>query len=95
MIAVRSIASAFALGIGWAGLFIFGVAAVARMAPNSKSMIIMVALAICGALACNKIFEGTRYFHGPEPSASISRQTIAEGIGAFLALLIGSGVLLR
>jgi hypothetical protein len=95
MIPVRSIASGFALGIGWAGLFILGVEAVARIAPNSKSMTITVGLAICGALACNRIFEGTRYFHGPEPSASISRQTLAEAIGAFLALLIGSGILLR
>lgn len=95
MIAVRSIASAFALGIGWAALFILGVAVIARMAPDSKSTIIAVGLAICGALACNRIFEGTRYFHGPEPSASTSRQTLAEGTGAFLALLIGSGILLR
>ena len=95
MIAVRPMASAFGLGIGWACILILGIAVGSRMAPDLKNMIVTVGVAICGALACNKLFEATRNIRGTEPAASISRQTLAEATGAFLALLIGSAILLR
>jgi hypothetical protein len=95
MIATRPISSAFSLGIGWACLILLGVAAVSKMAPDLNNTIITVGVAICGALACNRLFEASRYFRRPEPSSSISRQTLAEAIGAFLTLLLGSAILLR
>jgi len=95
MIATRSIASASALGIGWACVILLGIAAVSKMVPDSRDSIISVGVAICGAFACSRLFEATRYRRRPKPSGSIFRQTLAEAIGAFLVLVIGSAMLLR
>jgi hypothetical protein len=95
MIATRPIGTASALGVGWACLILLGIAIVSKMLPDSKNTIITVGLAICGALACNRLFEATRYRGRPGPSAYIFRQTLAEAIGAFLVLLIGSAMLLH
>ena len=95
MNAVRSTASAFGLGIGWAATALLAIGGVARIASASREVILAIGLAICGAFACNRLLEATRHFRGPEPSASISRQTLAEAAGAFLALLIGSAILLQ
>jgi DNA-directed RNA polymerase subunit RPC12/RpoP len=95
LIATRPIGTASALGVGWACLILLGIAVLSKTVPDSRNTIITVGLAICGALACNRLFEATRYRGRPEPSASIFRQTLAEAIGAFLVLLIGSAILLR
>jgi hypothetical protein len=95
MIATRPIGMASAVGVGWACLILLAIAIVSKMLPDSKNTIITVGLAICGALTCNRLFEATRYRGRPEPSASIFRQILAEAIGAFLVLLIGSAMLLH
>jgi DNA-directed RNA polymerase subunit RPC12/RpoP len=93
MVVARTALLAFGLGIGWAGIIIFGAGALSIFAPGLREAIIRVGLAVCLGLACIRLLEAARFFRGPRPAASISRQLLAEGAGAFVALLIGSAVL--
>ncbi len=95
MIAVRPMISSFARGAGWACVLTFGVILLSRLIHGERSVTVAAALAICGSLACNKLYEGSRLFRMPGPAASISRQTFAEACGAFLVLLFGGGALIR
>jgi len=95
MMADRSILLAFGFGIFWSFLLLVVSAGTARFVPVTRTTIVGVGLAVCAALACNKLFAASQYFRAPDPAASISRQMLAEGIGAFLVLLVGSAILLR
>lgn len=90
----RSIRLAFGFGLCWAFVLIV-VSAAARFVPLTRASVVGGGLAVCAALACNKLLAASQCFRLPDPAASISRQLLAEGVGAFLALLVGSAVLLR
>jgi hypothetical protein len=95
MVAGRSVTVAFGFGLFWSVALVAITAAAARFLPVSSTMTASVGLAICGALACNKLFMSSQYFRTPEPVASVSRQMLAEGVAAFIVLLVAGGILLR
>jgi uncharacterized paraquat-inducible protein A len=95
MMAHRSIPQAFGFGIFWSFILIVVSAGAARFVPVTRTTVVSVGLAVCAALACNKLFAASQYFRAPDPAASISRQMLAEGAGAFLVLLVASAILFR
>ena len=95
MVAGRSVAMAFGLGLCWSIVLVAITAAAARFLPLTSTTTAGAGLAICAALACNKLFVSSQYFRTPEPAASVSRQMLAEGIAAFLIVLAGGAILLR
>jgi hypothetical protein len=95
MMAGRLAMLAFGFGLCWSFAIVIFSAGVAGVLPITRSVTIGVWLAICTALACNKLLAASQYFRSPDPAGSISRQLLAEGAGAFLVLLTGGAVLLR
>jgi uncharacterized paraquat-inducible protein A len=95
MMVGRSILRAFGFGICWSFLLIVVSAGAARFEPVTRTTVVSVGLAVCAAIACNKLFAASQYFRAPDPAASISRQMLAEGVGAFFVLLVGGAILFR
>ena len=95
MVAGRSVAMAFGLGLCWSIALVAITAAAAKFLPVTSTTTAGVGLAICAALACNKLFMSSQYFRTPEPVASVSRQMLAEGLAAFVIVLAGGTILLR
>ena len=95
MVAGRSVVLAFALGLSWSIALVGITGGAARFVPNTSTAIVGAGLAICAALACNKLFLSSQYSRIPGPAASVSRQMLAEGIAAFVVVLVGGMILLR
>ena len=95
MVAGRSVGLAIGLGLCWSVALVGITAGAARILPNTSTTIAGAGLAICAALACNKLFMSSQYFRTPEPAASVSRQMLAEGVTAFVVVLLGGTILLR
>jgi predicted RNA-binding Zn-ribbon protein involved in translation (DUF1610 family) len=95
MVAGRSVVLAFGFGLCWSAALVGITASAARFLPNTSTTIIGAGLAICAALACNKLFMSSQYFRTPGPTASVSRQMLAEGVAAFVVVLLSGTILLR
>jgi hypothetical protein len=95
MVVGRSIAMAIGLGLCWSIALVAITAAAAKFLPATSTTTAGAGLAICAALACNKLFMSSQYFRTPEPVASVSRQMLAEGVAAFVIVLAGGTILLR
>lgn len=95
MVAGRPVMVAFGIGLCWSLALVLITAAAARFLPVSSTATTGGGLAICAALACNRLFTSSQYFRTPEPVGSVARQMLAEGIAAFVVLLIGGTILLR
>lgn len=95
MVAGRSVALSVGFGLAWSVALVAITAAAARFLPSTSTTITGVGLAVCAALACNKLFLSSHHFRTPEPAASVSRQMLAEGVAAFVVVLAGGTVLLR
>lgn len=94
LIRFTSIVLGFVLGIVWSGLFVAGSWFVASVV-GSREIVISVGLAIGSALAAGRLHEASRLQGASTPSSSLAKQVAAEGAGAFVALLIGGGLLLQ
>jgi hypothetical protein len=95
MVASRSVAVAFLFGLCWSAALVAITSAAARYFRFVPATTVGVGLAVCAALACNKLYMSSQYFRLPEPVASVSRQMLAEGVAAFVVVLAGGAVLLR
>ena len=95
MVAGRSVVLAFGFGLCWSVALVGITAGVARFLPHASTTIAGTGLAICAAFACNRLFTSSQYFRTPEPAASVSRQMLAEGVAAFVVVLLGGTILLR
>ena len=95
MVAGRSVVLAIGLGLCWSVALVGITAAAARFLPNTSTTIAGAGLAISTALACNKLFISSQYFRTPEPAASVSPQMLAEGVAAFVVVLLDGTILLR
>jgi hypothetical protein len=95
MVAGHSVVLAFGIGLCWSVALVGITAGAVRFLPSTSTTITGAGLAICAALACNKLFMSSRHFRTPEPAASVSRQMLAEGVAAFLVVLVGGAILLR
>jgi hypothetical protein len=94
MTLAHSILIAFCFGICWSFVLVVIAEGAARVLPVTRAATVGGGLAICAALACNRLFTASQYFRAADPAGSISRQMLAEGVGAFLVLLVGSAILL-
>jgi hypothetical protein len=95
MVLGRSVAVAFGFGLFWSLALVAITAVAVRLLPVNSTTTTGAGLAVCAALACNKLFMSSQYFRTPEPTASVSRQMLAEGVAAFVVLLAGGTILLR
>jgi DNA-directed RNA polymerase subunit RPC12/RpoP len=95
MVADRSVAVAFGFGLCWSIVLVAITAAAEKFLPVTSTTTAGAGLAICAALACNKLFLSSQYFRTPEPVASVSRQMLAEGVAAFVIVVAGGTFLLR
>jgi uncharacterized paraquat-inducible protein A len=95
MVAGRSVALSVGFGLAWSVAIVAITAGVARFLPSTSTAITGAGLAICAALACNKLFMSSQHLRTPEPVASVSRQMLAEGVAAFVVVLVGGAILLR
>ena len=95
MVAARSVVLSVGFGLCWSVVLVAITAGAAKFLPVTSSTTIGVGLAICAALACNKLFLSSQHFRAPEPAASVSSQLLAEGVAAFVIVLVGGTILLR
>ena len=91
----RPVWLSFALGVSWSVALMLASATAATALPTSRGVVIGVGLAVCTALACNRLFVASQYRGARDPAGAISRQMLAEGVAAFLVLFIGGAALLR
>lgn len=93
MVAGRSVALSVGIGLAWSAALVAITEGAARLLPSTSTTITGAGLAICAALACNKLFMSSQHFRTPEPAASVSRQMLAEGVAAFVVVLVGGTIL--
>lgn len=81
---------AFLKGLGWGAVLMVGGAVMALSVESSRFAILAASGAICSALACKKMLEGTSYLKRPEPAKKVARQLVAEAAGAWIAVLLST-----
>lgn len=81
---------AFLQGLGWGTVLMVGGAVIALSVDSSRFAVLGATGAICSALACKKMLEGTSYLKLPQPAKKVARQLVAEAAGAWIAVLLST-----
>jgi len=78
-----------AIGALWSAAILMAAAVLAALFPSTAAMVRGAGLAVCTALAANKMFEASQAFRCPN-SEELFRKALAQGVGAFLVIVVGT-----